>query len=73
MHNQANQYRISLHRETTAAMAIVPHDMAFRTTLYHALCSIQSGLPREIEERILREQFETINKQLTATATDIRK
>ena len=58
------KYRQLLHREVYYAWQITPHDAAWKTNLYKALCSIKSEMPIEQEQRILNEQFEELNKKL---------
>lgn len=60
----AQQYRRDLTREVNNAMAIVPHDTAFKTQLYKSICSIPHSLPMDVAERITGEVFEMVNNKL---------
>jgi hypothetical protein len=64
MYDQAQQYRRELLREVNNAMAIVPHDTAFKTQLYKSICSISHSLPLDVAERIRSEVFEVVNQKL---------
>ena len=64
MYELAQQYRRDLTREVNNAMAIVPHDTAFKTQLYKSICSIPHSLPMDVAERIRGEVFEMVNNKL---------
>ena len=69
MYQTAQAYRQDLHREVINAMAIVPHDKAFKTQLYKSICSIEHGLPIDIAEKIRSEVFEIVNQKLKHIGT----
>jgi hypothetical protein len=63
-YDNAQAYRVMLHKEITNALEIVPHDTAFRTQLYKSICSISHELPLDVAAKIRAEAFETVNKHL---------
>ena len=64
MHYETAQaYRRDLTREVNNAMAIVPHDTAFKMQLYKSICSIAHALPLDVAAKIREEIFEELNKK----------